>query len=54
MYNKNTQEDTSVCRRQLNWWKLAALERRTCYGKAASRWFDSRTGDVSLCIWEKH
>ena len=29
MYNKNTQEETTVYQRQLNWWKLAALERRT-------------------------
>ena len=51
MYNKNTQEDTSVCRRQLNWWKLAALVRRTSGLPAAGSIPDQV---MRLCVFGKN
>ena len=34
--------------------KADSTERRASDRKVAGRWFDSRTGDASLCPWEGH
>ena len=51
MYNKNTQEETTVYQRQLNWWKLAALVRRTS-GLPAAGSIPEQV--MNLCVFGKN
>ena len=51
MYNNNTQEETTVYQRQLNWWKLAALVRRTSRLPAAGSIPEQV---INLCVFGKN